>query len=322
IRRNDGSLFVVRMPDESIPSWAPTNFERASNFPLYEAVGGKFVLCIPYTVSDDFDYVLDDPGMAGGSANHKLLSVERYTDGNRGYLVEVYNVLSEGNFGMKWLRVPKEGKSVTQERLYTLSFDVSETLLAHESALDSLFPADYDSASKAEPIVVKNGFLICTGYGSGSTGFKTIVEIDGSAIADPVTSRYNSVEYTPTSLDGGRPSGGTTYESFAYKPVQEGILKVKVVSGRTFNRSEDSVLGTKYFKVNADLSLTEITVTKGDLDGDGKTTTADLVALSKYLSGAGTLSEKQFYAADMRDDSRINAADLSAMKQKLLSAKA
>lgn len=321
IRRNDGTMLVVRMPDEDVPSWAPTNFERASEFPLYRAVGGKLVLCIPYTVSDDFDYVLDDPGMAGGNANHKLLSTERYTEGNHGYLVEVYNVLSEGNFGMKWLRVPKEGKSVTQQVLYTLSFDVSETLLAHESNLDSLFPADYDTAGSKDSILyVKNGFILGTGSGSGSTGYSAFMEVTGSAIADPVTERgYSRV---PVADHGQLPSGGTQYTTFLYKPVREGILKVKVVSGRSFNRSEDILLGTKYFKVNADLSLTEITVTKGDLDGDGKTTTADLVALSKYLSGAGTLSEKQFYAADMRDDNRINAADLSVMKQKLLSAKA
>ncbi|MBR3419725.1 MAG: dockerin type I repeat-containing protein, partial [Oscillospiraceae bacterium] len=85
---------------------------------------------------------------------------------------------------------------------------------------------------------------------------------------------------------------------------------------------EDIVGAVKYFKVNDDLTLTEITIEKGDLNGDKDTTTADLVALSKYLSGAGTLTEQQIFAADMKDDNRINAADLSVMKQKLLAAKA
>ena len=321
IRRNDGTIYVVRMPDENVPSWAPTSFEQASEFPLYKAVSGKLVLCIPFTVSEDFDYVLDDPGMAGGSANHKLLSTECYTEGDRGYLVEVYNVLSEGNFGMKWLRVPKEGKSIPQARLYTLSFEVDETLKARETELNDLFPADYDTAGSKDSILyVKNGFILGTGSGSGSTGYSAFMEVTGSAIADPVMERdYSRV---PVADHGQMPSGGTQYTTFLYKPVRAGILKVKVGSCRSWDRSEDIVDAVKYFKVNDDLSLTEITIEKGDLNGDKDTTTADLVALSKYLSGAGTLTEQQIFAADMKDDNRINAADLSVMKQKLLAAKA
>ncbi len=321
IRRNDGTIYVVRMPDENVPSWAPTNFEQASEFPLYKAVSGKLVLCIPFTVSEDFDYVLDDPGMAGGIANHKLLSTECYTEGDRGYLVEVYNVLSEGNFGMKWLRVPKEGKSIPQARLYTLSFEVDETLKARETELNDLFPADYDTAGSKDSILyVKNGFILGTGSGSGSTGYSAFTEVTGSAIADPVTERdYSRV---PVADHGQMPSGGTQYTTFLYKPVRAGILKVKVGSCRSWDRNEDIVDAVKYFKVNDDLSLTEITIKKGDLNGDKDTTTADLVALSKYLSGAGTLTEQQIFAADMKDDNRINAADLSVMKQKLLAAKA
>ena len=146
------------------------------------------------------------------------------------------------------------------------------------------------------------------------------MEVTGSAIADPVTERgYSRV---PVADHGQLPSGGTQYTTFLYKPVREGILKVKVGSCRSWNRNEDIVGAVKYFQVNDDLSLTEITIEKGDLNGDKDTTTADLVALSKYLSGAGTLTEKQIFAADMKDDNRINAADLSVMKQKLLAAKA
>lgn len=316
VRRNDGTMFVVRMPDENVPSWAPASFESASEFPLYQAVGGKLVLCIPYTVSDDFDYVLDDAGTEGGSALHKLISTERYTEGNRGYLVEVYNVLSEGNFVLKWLRVPKEGKSIPQTRLYTLSFDADETLMARETELHGLFPA----GSKDSVLYVKNGFILGRGSGSGSTGYSAFMEVTGSAIADPVTER--SYSHMPVAQNGQMPSGGTYYTTFLYKPVRAGILKVKVGSCQSWNRSEDIVYDTRYFKVNDDLSLTEITIEKGDLNGDKGITTADLVALSKYLSGAGTLNEQQIFAADMKDDNCINAADLSVMKQKLLAAKA
>ena len=74
---------------------------------------------------------------------------------------------------------------------------------------------------------------------------------------------------------------------------------------------------TKFYYVRDYLSLAELKITMGDLDGNGKMETADLVLLSKYLGGTGTLEEVQFFAADLKNDNRINAADLSVMKRQL-----
>ena len=83
----------------------------------------------------------------------------------------------------------------------------------------------------------------------------------------------------PVAQNGQMPSGGTQYTTFLYKPVRAGILKVKAGSCRSWNRNEDIVEAVKYFKVNDDLSLTEITIEKGELNGDKGMTTADPVAL-------------------------------------------
>ncbi|MBP0967225.1 MAG: dockerin type I repeat-containing protein, partial [Oscillospiraceae bacterium] len=59
----------------------------------------------------------------------------------------------------------------------------------------------------------------------------------------------------------------------------------------------------------------------GDLSNDGKQDAADAVVLSKYLSGTGTLDGNLFFAADLNNDNRINAADLTCMKRQLIYAK-
>ncbi len=45
------------------------------------------------------------------------------------------------------------------------------------------------------------------------------------------------------------------------------------------------------------------------------------MALSKYLGGTGRLEGRQFFAADLLNDNRINAADLSVMKRWLMEIK-
>ena len=158
--------------------------------------------------------------------------------------------------------------------------------------------------------------IVCCGETNVTTGYEIIPEFAGSAGADIV--RTESYSYTPDpTMDGGN----STYRFFVVKPEQKGLLKVTLRHAREWDRFDGRVLMTKYYAVGDDLSLTEVEITAGDIDGDRKTTTSDLVAVTKYVTGQGALSEKQFFAADLRNDNAVNAADLSVMKRWLMEIK-
>ena len=88
-------------------------------------------------------------------------------------------------------------------------------------------------------------------------------------------------------------------------------------------KSAASSLGTLY-KKNTDDSFnsgypihTWQNSVVGDCNNDGKFTIADIVMLQKWLLNDG-IKLVNWNAADLYEDGRINALDLSLMKQKLI----
>ena len=55
----------------------------------------------------------------------------------------------------------------------------------------------------------------------------------------------------------------------------------------------------------------------GDINGDGKATTTDLVMLSRYLAELIELDEFQLKYADMNSDGIIDVLDLALLRRKL-----
>lgn len=329
IKDTSGAIRVVRRQNETAPAWTPKDFASAEEFfkyyGMYRSESGSLVIVLPYTVDPDFDYELEEPKEQSGYGKQKMLSEKRYTDGDRGYLVRAYNISTPTSWYMNWQKKPKTA-SGAKKQLYKLFFEVSDMLVAEETDVHGLLPYSYSSAETALKengyIYVKNGFLICSGRTNPSTGYSIIPELSGSAAADPVTRRSFSLNQNPD-IDGGERAvgGGSKYDTFMFKPVKPGILKVNLRHAREWDYNDGTISETKYFTVGEDLSVKEIQIQKGDLDGDGELTTADLVLLTKYLGCQAELTEKQFYAADMINDNRINAADLSVMKRWLMEIK-
>lgn len=58
---------------------------------------------------------------------------------------------------------------------------------------------------------------------------------------------------------------------------------------------------------------------KGDLNCDGTVSIADVVLLSRHLTTQSLMSDSQAQLADLSGDNRINAADLTMLKRRLLS---
>jgi len=155
-------------------------------------------------------------------------------------------------------------------------------------------------------------YIVCCGATNRTTGYDILTDTAGSAGAETVKKMQYS--WSPdTSEDGA----DRTIQIIVLKPIRQGKLKVTVRHAREWNPNEGRIMQTKFYYVRDYLSLAELKITMGDLDGNGKMETADLVLLSKYLGGTGTLEEVQFFAADLKNDNRLNAADLSVMKRQL-----
>lgn len=58
--------------------------------------------------------------------------------------------------------------------------------------------------------------------------------------------------------------------------------------------------------------------TTGDIDGDGKVSSKDVLKLQRYLLGLEKLSETEKKAADLNGDGKIDSKDLLVLKKKVL----
>ena len=56
----------------------------------------------------------------------------------------------------------------------------------------------------------------------------------------------------------------------------------------------------------------------GDINGDGKINSLDVLKLQRYLLGLETISEKGKLAADLNGDGKVNSQDLLLLQKKIL----
>lgn len=57
---------------------------------------------------------------------------------------------------------------------------------------------------------------------------------------------------------------------------------------------------------------------KGDVNGDGKINSLDVLKLQRYLLNLETMSEKGKLAADLNGDGKVNSQDLLLLQKKIL----
>ena len=58
-------------------------------------------------------------------------------------------------------------------------------------------------------------------------------------------------------------------------------------------------------------------ITYGDLNGDGKVTTMDILLLRRYLTGKRELDEQQKKAADLNGDGKVTTMDILLLRRYL-----
>ena len=91
----------------------------------------------------------------------------------------------------------------------------------------------------------------------------------------------------------------------------------------TLNNSQTGA-GKAYVSPTVSVSITvgdptppEPEVVLGDLSGDGKITSMDLLLLRKYLKGETELDKRQIEAADLNDDGKLTTMDLLLLRKYL-----
>lgn len=91
----------------------------------------------------------------------------------------------------------------------------------------------------------------------------------------------------------------------------------------TLNNSQTGA-GKAYVSPTVSVSITvgdptppEPEVVWGDLSGDGKITSMDLLLLRKYLKGETELDKRQIEAADLNDDGKLTTMDLLLLRKYL-----
>lgn len=90
--------------------------------------------------------------------------------------------------------------------------------------------------------------------------------------------------------------------------------KAKIVKANgDYLENEKSIIGTGYI-VEDKYTITK----KGDVNGDGKIDSADLLAVQKHLLKVNSLADAKFSAADANTDKKIDSADLLKIQKYLL----
>lgn len=74
--------------------------------------------------------------------------------------------------------------------------------------------------------------------------------------------------------------------------------------------ADNALVGTGFTVKNKTTGEEYVVVKKGDISGDGKINSSDLLKVVKHLKGVSTLKNANLEAADANGDSKVNSADL------------
>ena len=91
-------------------------------------------------------------------------------------------------------------------------------------------------------------------------------------------------------------------------------VKVMKTDGKT--EVKEGSIGTGYKIKVGDKTYTAVKL--GDISGDGKLSSSDLLKIKKHLLKATTLKDEYFKAADINQDGEISSSDLLKIKKYLM----
>lgn len=147
---------------------------------------------------------------------------------------------------------------------------------------------------------------------SGDSGTKvlTTVEIDNMFIKMLSLSKVDSY------VRGY--SLGTTLKTIKSKVGSLANIVIKDSSGNILSDNDTIGTGCTISISNSNGSKKYIYAMYGDINGDGKINSADLLKLRQHLLGTNVLTGANLVSASLTDDNNINSADLLKLRQYLL----
>ena len=106
--------------------------------------------------------------------------------------------------------------------------------------------------------------------------------------------------------------------NYTPKAAYNAVMAVKVPTGGSSQTPSDPSTPPTTTENPSVTQPPVLEIVKGDADGNGAVTVADVVKLMQHLIGKVTLSGDNAKAADMNDDGKISILDLIKLKNKLL----
>ena len=177
----------------------------------------------------------------------------------------------------------------------------------------------YDFNRQYGEVTTLNGYIIYCGYVAQDGGYSLVMNQTGTAkIEEVLDTDVGNNSVIPL------PPGSRYPELHVYKPVTSGTIRTEFYQAQTWDENSPhyNEQKVKAFEISPNGTIHEIDESQvmelnlGDCNLDGNFSLLDVVALKKWLVGAGSLDCWQ--NADLNADNKINVIDLALMKQKLI----
>lgn len=207
--------------------------------------------------------------------------------------------------------------TVTNSYCYSKSIDI--TVESDSENFDWL-PKTMDEFEK---FIEENGtvsthgkYIVCCDKIDYSAGAEVIMEQTGSAEIKKIK------EYSIEDEEEPIPPGTLSSIVYVYEAVSSGDVKITISQGRPWDTEYPrEIKSSENYKVDENLNITKVTENNsvsGDINADGLFNIADITLLKKWLFNPSDTEIKDWKAADLSNDGKLDVFDLCIMKNELL----
>ena len=227
------------------------------------------------------------------------------------FQVSLYQPSKPGELKITW------GTKEHPDAGETFTFDVAEDGSITETDLFGWLPdspAEFADFDKENPVLsVHDGYIVYAGSPCYDGGYQEYLSVVGSGAVELIGDYGIGRTYADV-----EPCGGSPNILKLYKPVRPGTVQITATEKRSWEK--DPVYSdTGYYQIADDLTVTETASSEallGDCNGDGELNVMDLIAMSKYLHGKGTLAKPEL--SDLDGDGQVDIFDFAELRQFLL----
>ena len=313
--------------NRAVPGWIPQDYESALSF-CHEH-GASFVtdgvICFVRQINPQRaeQYPVSFEGSASGKIKSYEVLNKIYTDPESNY--NAYNVMayeipnnSDITVNYRYGRFKE-----TERAVASYSFKKDSTGFITQTDIYSWLP---DCDEEFSAYYAKHGaFSVQAGYvmyctdvpASTSTDIYSKQEGSGAFIEEH--QELLSKQYISSDKTGKK---AQKHIIKLFKPIKAGAVKLVLSQVQGYGKEISYKDEAAYFLITDDLKITEAeekdvkTTVKGDCNGDGAVGISDIVTLSKWLRGKGSLSECG--NADANGDGCVDIFDLVAIRKQLI----